>query len=76
MWLENRGGGIRAARDRAQARGDDVTMHFDPREFMDGAVTGRPEPLGRPAILAIVSSNTLAATMLQQSQWHSGGAGD
>jgi nitronate monooxygenase len=48
--------------------GDDVTMHFDPREFMEGGSTGgEPTPLRRPAFLAIVSSNTLAATMLRKA---------
>ena len=48
--------------------GDDVTMHFDPREFMEGGLTGgEPTPLRRPAFLAIVSSNTLAATMLRKA---------
>jgi len=43
-------------------------MHFDPREFMGGGLTGgEPAPLRRPAFLAIVSSNTLAATMLRKA---------
>ncbi len=43
--------------------GDDTTMRFDPREFMERELP----PLGRPAFLAIVSSNTLAATMLRKA---------
>lgn len=42
---------------------DDTTMHFDPREYMEGEVA----PLTRPKFLAIVSSNTLAATMLKKA---------
>jgi nitronate monooxygenase len=43
--------------------GDDGTMRFDPREFMERELP----PLRRPAFLAIVSSNTLAATMLRKA---------
>jgi nitronate monooxygenase len=43
--------------------GDDVTMRFDPRDFMERDLA----PLRRPAFLAIVSSNTLAATMLRKA---------
>jgi nitronate monooxygenase len=48
--------------------GDDLTVRFDPRdyaprEFIDRALP----PLRRPAFLAIVSSNTLAATMLRKA---------
>jgi nitronate monooxygenase len=43
--------------------GDDGTMRFDPREFMERNLP----PLRRPAFLAIVSSNTLAATMLRKA---------
>jgi nitronate monooxygenase len=42
---------------------DDVTVHFDPHDFMDRDLP----PLHRPAFLAIVSSNTLAATMLRKA---------
>ncbi len=43
--------------------GDDTIMRFDPKEFME-----RDLPrLRRPAFLAIVSSNTLAATMLRKA---------
>ena len=42
---------------------DDTTMHFDPRDFMEG----NPAPLVRPRFLPIVSSNTLAITMLKRS---------
>jgi nitronate monooxygenase len=41
----------------------DVTMHFDPAEMTEG-----PAPkLSRPQFLAIVSSNTLATTMLRRA---------
>lgn len=43
--------------------GDDLTMHFDPRDYMDMELPA----LDRPAFLAIVSSNTLAATMLRKA---------
>ncbi len=46
--------------------GDDtacMTMHFDPREYMDRDLPS----LARPAFLAIVSSNTLAATLLRKA---------
>ncbi len=39
------------------------TMHFDPRDYMERDLP----PLGRPAFLAIVSSHTLAATMLRKA---------
>lgn len=42
---------------------DDTTMRFDPREFMERELPS----LRRPAFLAIVSSNTLAATMLRKA---------
>ncbi|MFP5226217.1 MAG: nitronate monooxygenase [Acidobacteriota bacterium] len=43
--------------------GDDTTLRFDPGDY------GAPSlpPLHRPAFLAIVSSNTLAATMLRKA---------
>jgi nitronate monooxygenase len=41
----------------------DTMMHFDPREYAEGPL---PE-LGRPKFLAIVSSNTLASTMLRRA---------
>src|SRR5664279_4908395 len=42
------------------AQGQDTQMRFDPRDYIDG-----PLPiLSRPRFLAIVSSNTLATTML------------
>ncbi len=41
----------------------DTTMHFDPSEYIEG-----PLPvLQRPRFLAIVSSNTLATTMLRRA---------
>ena len=43
--------------------GDDTTIRFDPREFMECDLP----PLTRPRFLAIVSSNTLAATMLKKA---------
>lgn len=43
--------------------GDDTTMRFDPRDFMERDL----EPLTRPTFLAIVSSNTLAATLLRKA---------
>jgi nitronate monooxygenase len=43
--------------------GDDTTMHFDPRDYMEGD----PGPLKRPKFLAIISSNTLAVTMLRKA---------
>jgi nitronate monooxygenase len=46
----------------AQA-GEEFQVRFDPREFMESALP----PLQRPAFLAIVSSNTLAATMLRKA---------
>ncbi len=41
----------------------DSTVSFDPREFMDHDLP----PLARPKFLAIVSSNTLAVTMLRKA---------
>ncbi|MGC9198795.1 MAG: nitronate monooxygenase [Acidobacteriaceae bacterium] len=43
--------------------GDDCTMHFDPREFMERELA----PLTRPRFLPIVSSNTLASTLLKKA---------
>ena len=43
--------------------GDDTTMHFVPREFVPQDLP----PLKRPIFLAIISSNTLAATMLKKA---------
>jgi nitronate monooxygenase len=43
--------------------GDDFKMRFDPREYMQRDLP----PLKRPAFLAIVSSSTLAATMLRRA---------
>ncbi len=43
--------------------GDDNTMHFDPRSVMECELG----PLTRPRFLAIVSSNTLATTMLKKA---------
>ena len=43
--------------------GESTVMHFDPAEYMDHPLP----PLRRPKFLAIVSSNTLAATMLKKA---------
>lgn len=43
--------------------GEHFTLRFDPRAFTEGDLP----PLSRPAFLAIVSSNTLAATMLRKA---------
>ena len=43
--------------------GDDITLHFDPRDYAGHNLP----PLRRPAFLAIVSSNTLATTMLRRA---------
>jgi nitronate monooxygenase len=46
--------------------GDDTTMHFDPSEFAECALP----PLKRPKFFAIVSSNTLATTMVKKANGH------
>ncbi len=43
--------------------GDDTMMHFDPKEFAECPLA----PLHRPKFLAIVSSNTLAITMVKKA---------
>lgn len=43
--------------------GDDTTMHFVPRDFMEHDVP----PLTRPRFLPIIASNTLAVTMLKKA---------
>ncbi len=43
--------------------GDDTTAHFDPREYMECELG----PLTRPNFYAIVSSNTLATTMVKKA---------
>ena len=43
--------------------GDDATMRFDPHDYMECEL----EQLQRPRFLAIVSSNTLATTILKKS---------
>lgn len=43
--------------------GDDTTIRFDPREFMEGDLP----PLRRPAFLPIIASLVLAATLLKKS---------
>jgi len=43
--------------------GDDTTITFDPREFF----TGELPPMTRPKFLAIVSSNTLATTLVKKA---------
>uniref|UniRef100_E6PXC3 2-nitropropane dioxygenase, NPD n=1 Tax=mine drainage metagenome TaxID=410659 RepID=E6PXC3_9ZZZZ len=45
------------------AADQDTRMHFDPRAYMEREL----EPLDRPRFLAIVSSNTLATTMLKRA---------
>jgi nitronate monooxygenase len=42
---------------------DDVEMRFDPADFIEGL----PSRLKRPKFLAIVSSNTLATTMIKRA---------
>jgi nitronate monooxygenase len=46
-----------------QGQGEDVMMHFDPADYAEGLLPA----LSRPRFLAIVSSNTLAATMLRRA---------
>ncbi|MGA7525323.1 MAG: nitronate monooxygenase [Acidobacteriaceae bacterium] len=46
--------------------GDDVAMRFDPRDYWDSPTAAQPQ-LRRPAFLAIISSNTLATTMLRRA---------
>ncbi len=43
--------------------GDDVTSHFNPRDYMECELP----PLQRPRFLPIISSNTLATTILRKS---------
>ena len=43
--------------------GDDTTMHFRPRDFMEGDLP----PLERPRFLPIIASNVLAATLLKKA---------
>jgi nitronate monooxygenase len=43
--------------------GDDTTMTFDPQEFLECHLG----PLTRPMFLAIISSNTLATTMVKKA---------
>ncbi|MFP5235814.1 MAG: nitronate monooxygenase [Acidobacteriota bacterium] len=47
----------------APADPDDAILHFDPSDYAEGPL---PD-LTRPSFLAIVSSNTLAATMLRRA---------
>ena len=44
--------------------GDDTTMHFAPRDFMEHDVP----PLERPKFLAIVASNVLATSLLKKTE--------
>jgi nitronate monooxygenase len=43
--------------------GDDTSVRFEPREFMESDLP----PLRRPQFLAIIASNTLATTLLRKS---------
>jgi nitronate monooxygenase len=43
--------------------GQDTAMHFDPADYAEGLLPA----LDRPRFLAIISSNTLAATMLRRA---------
>jgi nitronate monooxygenase len=43
--------------------GDDTTIHFDPREFAEVELA----PLKKPRFLPIISSNTLASTLLKKA---------
>ena len=43
--------------------GDDTSVKFDPRDFMESELP----PLQRPRFLAIIASNTLATTLLRKS---------
>lgn len=43
--------------------GDDTTIHFDPRDFMEFSMA----PLKRPKFLPIIASNTLAVTMMRKA---------
>jgi nitronate monooxygenase len=45
------------------AQGQDTAMHFDPADYAEGPLPA----LRRPMFLAIVSSNTLATTMLRRA---------
>jgi nitronate monooxygenase len=45
------------------AQGQDTQMHFDPADYAEGVLP----VLSRPRFLAIVSSNTLATTMLRRA---------
>jgi nitronate monooxygenase len=47
--------------------GDDTTMRFDPCDYNPPDQAHNLAPLHRPAFLPIVSSNTLAATMLRKA---------
>ena len=46
-----------------EGQGEDVMMRFDPADYAEGTIPS----LSRPRFLAIVSSNTLAATMLRRA---------
>jgi nitronate monooxygenase len=48
--------------------GEAITLRFDPRDYWEaGTQADARPPLPRPAFLAIVSSNTLATTMLRRA---------
>ena len=46
-------------------QGEDPVMRFDPSDYAEGVLPG----LSRPKFLAIVSSNTLAITMMRRASW-------
>lgn len=51
-----------------EREGEQTSMHFDPREFLPLLPAKHPlKPLHRPRFLAIVSSATLASTLLRRS---------
>src|ERR1039457_217882 len=47
--------------------GDDITVKFNPRDYIEGNRERDLPPLTRPKFLAIIASNTLAATMMKRA---------